>query len=130
MTVKKVLIAEDQPDSRRLLEDVMGYFKPHGVNTLIARDGEEALEVALKEKPDLILLDIMMPRLTGLEVLEKIKQDPALASTYVIMVSAKFQQEDRMEAARLGADEYLTKPYDIMIMLERIGHALKITLNM
>lgn len=123
---KKVLIAEDQPDARRLLEDILERFRPYGVKTLIARNGTEALAIAQNDKPDLILLDIMMPGLSGIEVCQKVKADPVLKSIYIIMISAKFQKEDRREAAMMGADEYLTKPFDINAVVERVQHALGI----
>lgn len=125
---KKVLIAEDQPDSRRLLEDILERFQPHGVNVLIAVDGDEAYETAKKEQPNLILLDIMMPRKSGLEVCKLLKDDPAYKDMYIIIVSAKFQIEDRRAAANAGADEYISKPYDISLIVERVQSVLGITL--
>jgi CheY-like chemotaxis protein len=126
--IKKVLIAEDQPDSRRLLADILERFHPFGVQTLIAHNGTEALELAQKEQPDLILLDIMMPGLNGFEVCRSVKSDPELSKAYIIMVSAKIQTEDRKEAAMAGADEYLTKPYDVNAVIERVQAALGVTL--
>jgi len=125
---KKVLIAEDQPDSRRLLADILTRFHPFGVETIVAHNGTEALEMARKERPDLILLDIMMPGMNGFEVCRSVKSDPELASAYIIMVSAKIQPEDRKEAAMAGADEYLTKPYDVNAVIERVQAALGVTL--
>ncbi len=126
--IKKVLIAEDQPDSRKLLADILGRFHPFGVETFTAHNGTEALALAQKEQPDLILLDIMMPGMDGFEVCRQVKGDPALAKAYIIMVSAKIQVEDRKEAARAGADEYLTKPYDVNAVIERVQAALGVTL--
>lgn len=126
--IKKVLIAEDQPDSRRLLADILERFHPFGVETVIAHNGTEALEMAQKEQPDLILLDIMMPGMNGFEVCRHVKADPELAKAYIIMVSAKIQTEDRKEAALAGADEYLTKPYDVNAVIERVQAALGVTL--
>ncbi len=123
---KKVLIAEDQPDSRQLLEDILEKFHPYGVRVFTAQDGAEAYEIALRELPDLILLDIMMPGMTGYEICEKVKANPETANTYIIMVSAKTQQEDRKQAAQVGADEYVTKPFDIHFVLERVGAALDV----
>ena len=125
---KKVLIAEDQPDSRRLLEDILTAFQPYGVITLIARDGNEAYDIAVREKPELILLDVMMPGISGIDVCKKVKSHPDLMNTYVIMVSARIQQEDRTEAAMAGADEYMTKPYEVSMMMERIQMVLGVNL--
>jgi two-component system alkaline phosphatase synthesis response regulator PhoP len=124
---KKILIAEDEPDSRRLLEDILEAFGPHDIHVLIAHDGAETMEVTNRERPDLILLDIMMPKISGFDICRQIKQDPELASTYIIMITARFQVEDRREATRAGADEYITKPFDVIVIIERIRNALGIT---
>lgn len=124
---KKILIAEDNADSRQLLSDLLDRFRSYGVLIFLAKDGQEALDLALREQPDLILLDIMMPRLNGYEVCERIKADPVLKTkTYVIMVSAKIQQEDRKQAALVGVDEYVTKPFDVGLVIERVQSALGI----
>jgi two-component system cell cycle response regulator len=121
---KKILIAEDQPDSRQLLEDILERFHPYGVMVLTARDGIEAFEIAQSAKPDLILLDIMMPGMSGYEVCEKLKANPDTEHTYIIMVSAKTQPEDRKQAAMVGADEYVTKPFDMGLIIERVQSVL------
>ena len=123
---KKVLIAEDQPDSRRLLQDILEYLSIYGVETLIATDGKEALDAIRTHKPDLVLLDVMMPNMSGFEVCEQVKKDPALAKTYIIIVSAKIQPDDRRQAGIIGADEYLTKPYDVNAVIQRVQNALGI----
>jgi CheY-like chemotaxis protein len=123
---KKVLIAEDQPDSLQLLEDLLEAFHPYGVRVFTARDGKEALEIATREQVDLVLLDIMMPGLSGIDICKAIKDDPEMADCYVIMVSAKTEQEDRRQAALAGADEYVTKPFDVLHVLERVGLALDV----
>lgn len=125
---RKVLIAEDQPDLSQLLVDIVGRLRPYGVETVTARNGTEALDLARKEHPSLVLLDMMMPGMNGLEVCRQIKTDPDLKSMRVIMVSARVQPEDRVQAAEAGADEYLTKPFDINAMLERVQMALGVTL--
>ena len=123
---KKVLIAEDQPDSRQLLVDIVSRFRPYGVEPITAASGSEALELARKEKPALILLDMMMPGVSGLEVCRQVKADPDLKSARVIVVSARVQPEDRRQAAEAGADEYVTKPYDIRHIRERVQKILGI----
>lgn len=123
---KKVLIADDNPTNRDLLSDILERFKPYGLEILNAVNGAEALEIAKKEKPELVLLDIMMPDVSGYEVCQKIKDDPELANVYVIMVSAKTQQEDRKQAVHAGADEYVTKPYDIRLVRERVQAILNL----
>ena len=123
---KKVLIAEDQPDSRQLLADIMEHFQPYGVSVFVARDGTEAYDIALKERPNLILLDIMMPGMSGYDICKRIKEDPEMSDTYIIVISARFQPEDRTQAALAGADEYVTKPYDVSLIMERVQSVLDI----
>jgi DNA-binding response OmpR family regulator len=89
----------------------------------MASNGEEALERVRRVRPPLVFLDIMMPRMNGYEVCAQIKQDPALAETYVIMLSAKGQQIDRERGLLGGADEYMTKPFSPREVAQRV-HAL------
>jgi two-component system, OmpR family, alkaline phosphatase synthesis response regulator PhoP len=121
---KKILIADDNPTNRELLQDILERFKPWGLEILNAENGAQALDLAKQEKPQLILLDIMMPDMSGYEVSQKIKDDPELSEVYIIMVSAKTQQEDRKQAAHAGADEYITKPFDIRLVRERVQSIL------
>ncbi|MBN1311530.1 MAG: response regulator [Anaerolineae bacterium] len=124
---KKVLIVEDQPDSRRLLEDILNHFSEQGATVISVRDGLEALETIQREKPDLILLDIMLPGMSGYDLCEKIKSNPETASTYIVVISAKHQLEDRKEAIKRGADDYLVKPFDVQVLLGQVRKALGIT---
>lgn len=126
---KKILIAEDQPDSRQLLEDILERFQSSGVMILTARDGIEAYEIAQSAQPDLILLDIMMPGMSGYEVCQKVKGDPDLSHAYIIMVSAKTQASDRKQAALAGADEYVTKPFDMRLIIERVQAVLDVRMS-
>ena len=124
---KKVLVAEDQPDGRRLLLDILEGFEDRGVQVFAAANGLEAMRLALSEQPDLLLLDVTMPGMNGFQVCRKIKGDPKLAKTYVIMLTARWGARDREQAATAGSDEYLTKPYDIDQVSERIETALGIS---
>ncbi len=123
---KKVLIVEDQPDSRRLMVDILSHFNAQGTIILSAKDGLEAYEIVQREKPDLILLDIMLPGMSGYDLCEKIKSAPETAKTYIIIISARFQLEDRKEATMRGADEYLIKPFDVQTLLEHVQKVLDI----
>ncbi len=120
MVEKKVLIADDQFDTRQLLQDILEAFEPYGVKIMTAVSGDVAYEMACNEHPDLILLDVMMPGLSGYEVCQKLKEDPATQDMYIIMVSARFQSDDRTQAALVGADEYITKPYAVSLIMERV----------
>ena len=104
----KILICDDEDVLRRL---VCASLARGDYELLEARDGDEAVEVAAAEQPQLILLDMMMPRRTGLEVLEHVRSDAALAATPVIMLSARTQENDRAAADDAGATLFLPKPF-------------------
>ena len=123
---KKVLIVEDQPDSRRLIVDILYHFNAQDTIILSARDGLEAYEMVQREKPDLILLDIMLPGMSGHELCEKIRANPETAKTHIIIISARYQTEDRQEAIRRGANEYLVKPFDVQALLGHVRKALDV----
>ncbi len=117
---KKILIADDEPHILRSLGFVL---ERAGYDVLQARSGTAALELIRQEHPVLVFLDIMMPELDGYEVCRRIKSSDDLASTYVIMLTAKGQQHDRQEGLDAGADEYMTKPFSPSRAVERV-HAL------
>lgn len=102
-----VLIVEDNPDMVRFLGSLLG--SEHAL--LHASDGQVGLELALRERPDLIISDVMMPRMNGLEMVRRLRDDPATASTPVLMLTARGRESDRVEAREGGADAYLTKPF-------------------
>lgn len=105
---KKVLVCDDEP---YIVESVSYVVRKAGFEVVVAEDGEEALEMGRKEKPDLIFLDIMMPKVTGYEVCRQLKEDPATRDTYIVMLTARGQEEDEKKALEMGADEFMTKPF-------------------
>ena len=104
----KIVIAEDERDIRDLVAFTLR-FAGHEVSA--ASNGEEAVELAKKEKPDLILLDVRMPRMTGYDACREIKKQPALVDTPVVFLSAKGQEEEVETGMAVGAEEYLLKPF-------------------
>ena len=104
----RILIADDEPD---MLELVCSSFTSAGFNVLRATDGTAALNEAQREKPSLIVLDITMPGLTGLEVTRALKRDAATASIPIMLLSARTQEIDRILGLELGADDFVTKPF-------------------
>ena len=108
----KILICDDEPHIRRLIEQSLEDLEDEGVEILSAADGEEALGRIRDEHPDLIILDVMMPKLNGFEVCEKVKRDERLSSSYVMLLTAKGQEYDRKRGEEVGADRYMTKPFD------------------
>ena len=121
---KKVLIVDDERFIRILLEETLGRFSRSGVQILTARDGSEALQLVALEKPDLVILDIMMPRMDGYEVCRRIREDLGLTGTHVIMLTARGQSADRLRGLQVGADEYLTKPFDPDQLVTRASEIL------
>lgn len=103
-----ILVVDDEPALLRLMEFVLS---KQGHTMLTATDGEEALEMTRSQRPDLIVLDIMMPKLDGYQVAEAIRSDDELKHTPIIMLSAKAQEEDIERGVAAGVDRYVTKPF-------------------
>jgi two-component system, OmpR family, alkaline phosphatase synthesis response regulator PhoP len=107
-----VLIVDDEQHIRLLIEQTLEELEDDGVELQTAADGEMALDVVRNHKPELVFLDVMMPKMNGFEVCRAIKGDLGLAGTTVVMLTAKGQAYDRAEGMSAGADRYLTKPFD------------------
>ena len=122
-TPPRILIVDDNETNRDILVTRLGV---HGYELLQAADGEEALAANLQYKPDLILLDIMMPKLDGIEVTKRIKGDKSMPFTPIILVTAKADSKDIVAGLEAGADEYLTKPVDQMSLVARVKSVLRI----
>jgi two-component system alkaline phosphatase synthesis response regulator PhoP len=120
--MRTILIAEDSPAMSRALED---NFTIKGYNVKTARDGQLALDAALNDRPDIIILDIMLPRVNGFEVCSRIRDKKV--DTPIIMLSAKDQDSDVIMGLDLGADEYVTKPFSIKQLLARVEALLRRT---
>jgi DNA-binding response OmpR family regulator len=114
-----VLIVDDEQHIRLLIEQTLEELEDDGVQLLTASDGEEALGVVEVHKPDLVFLDVMMPKRNGFDVCRAIKHDMGLADTYVVLLTAKGQAVDREQGADAGADLYMTKPFDPDDLLRR-----------
>ncbi len=112
----KVLVVDDEPF---ILKSLTFVLRKAGFEVLEAHDGEEALEVLRAHRPSLVFLDVMMPRKNGYDVCREVKSDPELASTHVIMLTAKGQEADKQKAFACRADEYITKPFSPTKIIER-----------
>jgi len=122
-TPPQILIVDDSPESLDIIE---ARLASHGYEILTARDGEEALATAREKRPDLILLDIMMPKLDGIEVCRRLKADRSLPFMPIIMVTARADSKDIVHGLEAGGDEYLTKPVDQAALVARIKSMLRI----
>ncbi|MDI6786463.1 MAG: response regulator [bacterium] len=117
MEKKKILIVDDEP---YVVRSLMFVLKKEGYKTIGAYNGEEAIQKAIEERPDLIFLDIMMPRMNGYEVCEKLKKNEETKNIYVIILTAKGQKEDKMKGVEVGANEYITKPFSPAKVVQRM----------
>jgi two-component system, OmpR family, alkaline phosphatase synthesis response regulator PhoP len=122
----KVLIADDEAYIRLLIEQTLEEFEERGVEILTASDGEEALQLIESEKPGLIFLDVMMPGKNGFEVCEVVKQQWKMENVYIVMLTAKGQEFDRIHGEQAGADIYMTKPFDPDELVELTGRVLAV----
>lgn len=121
MQMNKILIVDDEPNIVMSLEYT---FKKNNFQVFIARDGEEALEILKTEVPNVIILDIMMPKVDGYATLEQIKKDEKLNNTKVIFLSAKNKEADVEKGMLLGADAYMVKPFSIKKLVEQVNELL------
>ena len=107
MAARKILVVEDNPQNMKV---VLMTLKPHGYTLFQATDGEEALKVAISDNPDLIIMDVQIPKMDGLEVIRKLRQMPAFSQVPIIAVTAYAMKGDEEKAREAGCDAYLTKP--------------------
>ena len=118
----RILVVDDEPDA---IELIRFNLKASGYEVLTAEDGEEALAKARKFSPDMILLDVMLPEIDGLEVCKILRRDPATASLPIIMLTAKASEIDRVLGLEFGADDYVTKPFSPRELMLRVRNLLK-----
>lgn len=114
---KKILIADDEQNIVISIEFLM---KREGFQVMIAGDGVSALEYVARERPDLVLLDVMMPRKNGYEVCQAIKSDPQLAATKILMLTAKGRDTEVAKGLAIGADDYMTKPFSTRDLVAKV----------
>jgi DNA-binding response OmpR family regulator len=121
--IKKILIVEDEEDIVELLMVVFSDLANYTI--LYAKDGQEAINIARANNPDIILLDIQLPDMTGYEVCSKVKSDPAILHTKVIILSGMTQYSDWLKALETGADDYIAKPFNPITLCEKVEELLR-----
>jgi two-component system, OmpR family, alkaline phosphatase synthesis response regulator PhoP len=127
---KKVLIVDDEPNIVILMEQALEKLEEEDeVELLTARNGIDALEIIQQEKPNLVFLDVMMPKMSGLEVCEKVKNEFKMQDIYIIMLTAKGQEFDRQSGIAVGADLYITKPFRPKEILAKSREILGLNLS-
>ena len=122
----KILIVDDEPHLRMLIQQTLEELEDEGVELLSATDGEEALETIRHEEPDLVLLDVMMPKKNGFDVCNTVKNELGLSRIHIILLTAKGQEFERQRGKEMGADLYMTKPFDPDALLEKARSVLGI----
>ena len=118
---KKILVVDDEKELTSL---VSMHMKMAGYEVLIASTGEKALDISREEKPDLIILDLMLPKIDGWEVCKQLRQDVATQDIPVIMLTARTQTEDKLKGFEAGADDYVTKPFSPRELVARVKRVL------
>ena len=123
---KKLLIVDDEVHIRMLIEQTLEELEDEGVNFLTAENGEQALEIIQAEHPQLVFLDVMMPKMNGMEVCRRVKKDLRLDKVFIVLLTAKGQELDRQKGQEVGADLYMTKPFDPEIILQKAREVLNL----
>ena len=117
-----ILIADDEPNILVSLEYLM---KREGYEVVVARDGQEAIDAILRERPALVLLDVMMPKKTGFEVCQEVRADEAVRGTLILMLTAKGRETDIAKGLGSGADAYMTKPFSTKELVQKVRQMLE-----
>ena len=120
----KILVVDDEAHIRMLIEQTLEELEDEGAEILTADNGADALETIKSEKPQLVFLDVMMPKMNGFDVCKTVKQDLKMSDVYIILLTAKGQEYDKMKGSEVGADVYMTKPFDPDELLERAKQVL------
>ncbi len=118
----KILIADDEPNIVISLEYLM---KREAYEVTVARDGQEAIDAILRERPDLVLLDVMMPRKTGFQVCQEVRANEQVKDTLILMLTAKGRETDVAKGLALGANAYITKPFSTKELVRRVREMLE-----
>ncbi len=119
---KKILLVDDEPELVLMVENRL---KANGYEVVSALDGLAGLESAKKEKPDLIILDLMLPKMDGYKVCALLKKDTRYAKIPIVLFTARVQEKDKKLGEDVGADAYLTKPFDPQVLLKKIQDLIK-----
>jgi two-component system alkaline phosphatase synthesis response regulator PhoP len=114
----KILIADDEAFIRLLIAQTLEELENEGALIFTAEDGAEALGIIREEKPDLVFMDVMMPKIDGYELCQIVKENESLCHIFMVLLTAKGQEADRLQGEKLGADVFMTKPFDPDELLE------------
>ena len=122
MAKARILIVEDDPS----LGEVLDYnLRQEGYQVHLSRDGQQGLRYAREQSPDLIVLDLMLPMIDGLEVCRQLRADPNTRELSILMLTARSEESDELIGFTVGADDYVTKPFSVKVLLQRINALLR-----
>ena len=124
---QKILIVDDEAHIRMLIEQTLEELEDEGVEFLSAENGEIALEIIQKENPQMVFLDVMMPKMNGMEVCRRVKKELGMENVFIVLLTAKGQETDRQKGLDVGADIYMTKPFDPEVLLNKAREVLGIS---
>jgi two-component system, OmpR family, alkaline phosphatase synthesis response regulator PhoP len=127
MTAMKILIVDDEPHLRTLIQQALEELEDEGVELLTATNGEEALESIRTEQPRMVFLDVMMPKKNGFDVCHAVKRELGMDHIYIVLLTAKGQEFDRQRGNEVGADIYMTKPFDPDALVAKARSVLGLT---
>lgn len=123
----KILIVDDEAHLRMLIEQTLEDLQDEGVELLTASNGEEALETIKAEKPNLVFLDVMMPKMSGFDVCHAVKNELGMKEVHIVLLTAKGQEFDKQKGQEAGANLYMTKPFDPDALLAKAREVLGIS---
>jgi len=123
---QKILIVDDEAHIRLLIEQTLEELEDYGVEITTADNGADALELIKTTHPRIVFLDVMMPRMNGFEVCQRVKRDLGMTDVFIVMLTAKGQEFDRQHGDQVGADVYMTKPFDPDELLAKAQQVLGI----
>ena len=121
---QKLLIVDDEPHIRMLIQQTLEELEDEDVSFYSAENGEEALEIIKIENPQLVFLDVMMPKMNGMEVCRTVKKDLGMDKVFIVLLTAKGQELDRQKGIEVGANLYMTKPFDPEVILSKAREVL------
>lgn len=124
---QKILIVDDEAHIRMLIEQTLEELGDDGVEFFTAENGEDALKIIQDEKPQLVFLDVMMPKMNGMEVCSRVKKELGLGKVFIILLTAKGQELDKQKGQEVGADLYMTKPFDPEMVLNKAKEVLELS---
>jgi two-component system alkaline phosphatase synthesis response regulator PhoP len=123
---QKLLIVDDEAHIRMLIGQALEELEDEDVSFFTAENGEQALQIIREENPQLVFLDVMMPKMNGMEVCRKVKKELGLNDVFIVLLTAKGQELDRQKGLEVGADLYMTKPFDPEVILNKAREVLNL----